>query len=52
MEGKDVLEVNSWFLLDFFRQLLIGGEGILETSGLDCTQSVQFSLAVSNLFEV
>lgn len=32
MDGSDV-EVNSDF--DFFKQLLIGGEGILETSGFD-----------------
>lgn len=44
MDGSDV-DVNSD--LDFFKQLFIGGEGILDTSGFDWTQMEQFSLEVS-----
>lgn len=39
------MEVNSDLL--FFKQLLIGGDGIRETSGFDCTHIEQFSLDVS-----
>lgn len=48
MEGREVLELK---VLVFLRQLLMGGDGILEMSGLDWTQMVQFSLGVSNFEE-
>lgn len=46
MDGSDILEVKSFLV--FLRQLLMGGEGILETSGFDWTHMAQFSLDVSN----
>lgn len=45
MDGRDV-DVNSDLL--FFKQLLMGGEGIRDTSGFDWTHIEQFSLLVSN----
>lgn len=51
MDGNEVLDENSWFLL-FLRQLLMGGEGILETSGLDWMQIVQDSFGASKCFSV
>lgn len=41
MDGSEVLDVNPREF--FLRQLLIGGEDILDTSGFDFAQIVQVS---------
>lgn len=42
-----MLDVKSFLL--FLRQLFIGGEVILDTSGFDCTHNEQASLEVSKV---
>lgn len=46
IDGRDVLEENSWWRLDFLRQLFIGCWSGVETSGLERVQSAQWLCGV------
>lgn len=45
MDGREILDEKSFLV--FFKQLFIGGDVILDTSGVDCTHMVHASLDVS-----